>query len=113
MADLVTKYMSDSGAVPTLDALAATSNTAEIGSGTNTFLVLRNTNASPRTVTVVVPGNTAYGQAWPDIVMTLAATTGELWIPLRKQYADPNVPGRATFTVDVTAGVSAAVVRHS
>jgi len=103
--------MSDTGALPVISALAATSNTAEVGSGINTFLVLRNTNASSRTVTMVVPGNTSYGVANPDPTYNLGANTGELWIPLRKAFLDPNDPGRCTFTVTDTAGVSAAVVR--
>ncbi len=103
--------MSDTGVVPTLDPLADTSNTAPVGTGRDTFLVLRNNNASTRTVDIVVAGNTDYGKPLPDGQWTLAATTGEVWIPLRRAYVDPNVPGGCTFTVSATAGVSAAVVR--
>lgn len=110
MAALVTKYLANSGVVPTLDAIAEASNTAEIGSGNNRFLVLRNSNAATRTVTIVVAGSTEYGEPWPDRSLTLPADTGELWIPLRKDYADPNTPGRCTVTLSATAGVTGAVV---
>lgn len=113
MAALVTKFLADTGVVPTLDALAAVSNTVEYGSGRDTFLVLRNSNAATRTVAIVVAGTTAYGEPLPDKAFSLAALTGELWIPLRREYADPNVSGRATVTVEATAGVTGAVVRVS
>lgn len=111
MAILAAKNLNDSGAIPTLDALVDVSNTAPVGSGRDTFLVLRNSNAATRTVDIVVAGNTDYGVALPDKQWTLAATTGEVWIPLRRAYVDPNVPGRCTFTVSATAGVTGAVVQ--
>lgn len=111
VANLATKTLADSGAVPVLDALAATSNSAAIGNGRNTFLVLRNTNVATRAVAIVVAGDTEYGQPLPDRAITLAATNGELWIPLRRSYADPNTPGRVTFTVTPFADVTAAVVQ--
>jgi len=109
----VTKTLADSGAVPALDPLADTSNTAEYGNGRNTFLVLRNTNASTRTVNITVAGVTDYSEPLPDRSFNLAANTGELWVPLRRAYADPNIPGRVTFTVSAVDGVSTAVVRVS
>ena len=113
MANLAIKTPNDNGAYPTLDALADTSNTAPYGNGRDTLLLLENSNAATRTVDIVVAGTTEYGAALPDQQYTLAANTGRLMIPLRKAYADPNVPGRVTFTVSAVDGVSAAVVRVS
>lgn len=113
MANLVTKVPNDNGAYPTLDNLAEVSNTAEFGTGHNTVLLLENTNAATRTVDIVVAGETDYGMAYPDRQYTLAATTGRLMIPLRRRYADPNVPGRVTFTVSAFADVKACVLRVS
>lgn len=110
MANLALKQLSDTGAVPTLDPIADLVPSVPIGNGHSNWLVLRNSNAATRTVTIVVPGNTSYGEPYPDKVYTLAANIGELWIPLRKDYADPNTPGRATVTLSAFTNVTGAVV---
>jgi hypothetical protein len=115
MAVLSTQALVNAGTPPTLGA-KATSDTAEVGNGKNTFLVVRNTDSNAKTVTVVAPGNNSYGSANPDPTFALAAgnvTPTERWIPLRKEYADPSVAGigRCTVTVDNATGVTCAVVR--
>lgn len=94
------------------------SDTAAIGTGSNSFLVYKNTDATnTRTVTIAVPGNTSYGQVNPPAVYTLATTSGEVWIPLRKAYDQgTSSPGNALITVTGTGfptGVTVALVRHS
>lgn len=106
MAALTTQSIVDAGTKPTF-AAAAASDTAAIDS--RTFVVYKNTSGSPVTVTVVVPGNTEYGQPYPDPALVLAATTGELWIPLHKIYDDGT--GRATITTSAQTNVTVAVVR--
>jgi hypothetical protein len=112
MAALTTFKLSDAGTAPTLGAVAA-SDTAEVGNGKNTFYVVKNGSGSPVTVTIVVPGNTTYGEATPDKVVTVPATTGEKWIPLRKEYADAANAGvgRCTITTSDQTSVTAAVVQ--
>jgi hypothetical protein len=110
MAALTTQNIVDAGTKPTF-AAASTSDTAEIGTGHNTFLVYKNTDATTEAITVVAPGTTPYGQPFPDPVLTIAATTGELWIPLRKEYDDGS--GRATVTMASATGITVAVVRIS
>lgn len=113
MAVLTTQHIVDAGTKPNfaLDTVGV-SNTAEIGNGRNTFLVVKNASGASITVTVVVPGNVDYGQATPDPVFTVAATTGEAWIPLRQAFYDPNAGvGRATVTVSLATSVTAAVVQ--
>ena len=110
MAALTTQNIVAAGTAPTFGA-AASSDTAEVGNGVNTFVVYKNTNASTRTVTVTVPGNLSYGQASPDPTFTLGATTGELWIPLRKEYDAGDGSGRCTITLSATTNVTVAVVR--
>lgn len=112
MADLSTQNIVAAGTAPTFGA-AALSDTAEIGNGGNTFVVYKNTNASGRTVTITAPGNTDYGEPNPDPALSLAATTGELWIPMRKDYDPGDGTGRATITVDDATDVTVAVVRMS
>lgn len=115
MAALVTQPLVDAGTKPTFGAVSA-SDTAEVGNGSNVFYVIKNgdgTNA--KTVTITVPGNTTYGEAAPDKVVTVALSS-EAWIPLRKEYTDGAVagPGRCTIAVTGTGGlgsVTAAVVK--
>ena len=107
MALLTTYSMADAGTAPTFVA-AASSDTVTYAA--SVFVVYRNTNASTRTVTITVPGNTSYGQALPDPILTLGATTGELWIPLRALYQD-SATGLVTFTLSATTNVTVSVVR--
>lgn len=115
MAALTTQSLVDAGTAPTMGAKAL-SDTAEVGNGKNTFLRIRNTDSGTKVVTIVVPGNTSYGQTNPDPTFSLAAgnvTPTEYWIPLRKEYADAAVAGvgRCTVTVDNITGVTVAVVQ--
>ena len=74
------------------------------------FLLYENTNAATRDITVVVPG-TLYGQARPDIVRTIAATTGRALIgPLVADLADPTT-GLITITTSAQTGVTVAACR--
>lgn len=112
MAALTTRFIVDAGTAPTTGA-ASVSDTAEVGTGTDTFLYYENTGTQ-KTVTVVVPGNTVYGQPNPDPALTLTATTGRLWIPLRKVYDQGDGTGRCVVTMAPDAtGVTVAVVRMS
>lgn len=97
MAALTTFPLVDAGTKPTFVNSSA-SDTAEVGNGKNTFLVYKNTGGSAAVVTIVVPGNNTYGQANPDPAITVALTTGENWIPLRKEYDAGDGSGRATIT---------------
>lgn len=110
MAALSTQNIVDAGTAPTFAAAAATSNTAEVGNGKNTFYVVKNGDASSKTVTITVPGTTDYGQPTPDPVITVAAGE-EAWIPLRKVYDQADGTGRAIVTLSATTSVTHAVVR--
>lgn len=111
MAALTTQKIVDAGTPPTFVAATA-SDTAVVGNGLNTFVVYKNTSATPCSVTVVAPGNTSYGQANPDPLLTLPITTGELWIPMRKAYDPGDGTGRATLTTSAqAAGITVAVVQ--
>lgn len=112
MAALVTRNIVNAGTAPTTGA-ASVSDTAEVGNGGNTFLYYENTGTQ-KTVTIVAPGNNAYGQPNPDPALTLTATTGRLWIPLRKEFDQGDGTGRCVVTMAPDAtGVTVAVVRMS
>lgn len=115
MAALTTQTLVNAGTAPNFGA-AAVSDTVEVGNGRNTFVVYRNADAvNVKTVTISVPGNTSYGQPTPDPAIAVPAS-GQVWIPLRKEFADASGAGvgRATLTVSGTGGatdVTVAVVR--
>lgn len=96
MADLSTNLIVDAGTKPTFVAATA-SDTGVIGSGHNTFAVYRNGSASSKTVTVIAPGTTDYGQLNPDPAIVIAASA-EAWIPLRGDYDPGDGTARATLT---------------
>lgn len=109
MAALATQYITDAGTGPTYSTATA-SDTADVGTGSDTFLVCRNTTATAVTVSITPVGTTPYGVAWPAKTVTVPITNGERFIPLRKEYA--NDVNRATIvTTNVAAGVTVAVVR--
>lgn len=112
MAVLSVQSLVNAGTAPTFSA-PTTSDTARYGNGLNTFLVYKNTDSSTHTVTIVVPGNNSYGQPNPDPTYTVAATTGQVWIPLRRDYDDGNSTASATVTLDAVTGVTVALVRLS
>ena len=108
MAALTTQTITSAGATITY-ALAAASDTAEIGGGGDTFLHLKNTSAAPATYTIQVPGTTFFGATTPDNGITVPAGQ-ERMVMLRKEYDDGT--GRATVTTSPTGtGVTLAVVR--
>jgi|SRR5690606_911997 len=107
MAALPTQALVNAGTAPTFAAPTA-SDTAEVGKGV--FAVYRNTHASESaTVTVVVPGQTSYGQDTPDVIYTVAAES-ECWIPLTHLAYRDAESGRVTIT---TSGgtLEAAIVK--
>jgi hypothetical protein len=74
------------------------------------FLIVKNGNASADSCVVVIPGN-EYGQARPDVTVSVPGSGGERWIgPFTPDMADP-VTGLVTITHSVTATVTAALVR--
>lgn len=112
MATLSVQSMVDAGTKPT-GVLPGATDRADVGSGTNSFLVYTNTSATPVTVTVVGAGNTSYGVAKPSNVLSLVITTGELWIPLRKEYDQGDGLGAQITTSAQPAGALVKLVRFS
>lgn len=102
----------DAGTPPTF-AAAAASQTVDIGSGHNTFVVVKNGSGASVTAGITVAGNTDYGQPWPDPSITVAASA-EVWIPIRKDYDPGDGSNAATVTVGGTlTSVTIAAVRVS
>lgn len=108
MAALTVQSIVDAGTKPPSQNSSA-SDTATYDNGRNSFLVYRNTGGSIAVLTIVVAGNNAYGQANPDPVINVPATTGEVWIPLRREMDD----GNGTSTVTVTGTNTGATLQVS
>lgn len=107
MAEIAVFTVTVAGGAPTLGN-AASGDTAKVGPGY--VLYAKNSNGATRTITIAYPGNLPSGDAIPDKVYTLAATTGEQWIPLLAEYADPT-SGQAAITWEATAGVTRIVLK--
>lgn len=98
----------------TVPTLAAAANGGDGGpTGPNTYLLVTNSNAATRVVTVAVPGNTWNGVATPDTAITVPAIAGAVYgmvfIPLDSRYNDPAL-GRAAWTYSTEVGLSVAVL---
>lgn len=106
MALIATHSVTVAGTPPTF-ATAAAGDTARVGN--HLTLIVKNASGASITVTMVYPGNLPSGDAIPDKVYTVPATTGEQWIPLLEQYADPTT-GQASITYSATTSVTRAVV---
>lgn len=91
-------------------AAAAAADTAAVGPGL--VLIVKNASGSSVTVTIATPGNLPTGDAYPDKTYTVAATTGEQWIPLLTDYRDP-ADTYAHISYSATTSVTRAVVRNA
>lgn len=107
MALLTVNDIVHAGTKPTFVA-ASSSDTAPTGSGHNTFAVYKNAGALPVTLTVTAPGTNSYGEPNPDPTYTIGATTGEVWVPLHREY---DVDGLTTLALSGTTSVTVAIVK--
>lgn len=107
MALLSIQQVAITGTTPSYGAVAASDT---IVPDDRAFLIVKNASGTVDNVVVVVPGST-YGQANPDVTVTVPITTGERWIgPMTAALADP-ASGLITVTHSQTASVTCALVR--
>lgn len=109
MALLAPQQLGYAGTLPTLGAAGATDTVAP---DDRVFLWYKNTNAATRDITVVTPtALNQFGQSLPDIVVTIAVTTGEEMIgPMVPALADPTT-GLITVTTSAQTNLTVAAVR--
>jgi len=81
MAALVTQLIGLPSVLPTFAAATVTTGDTVVA-GNDTFVVVKNGGGSPTAVTVVVPGTDEYGNAKPDLAVSVVNGT-ERYIPLR------------------------------
>lgn len=73
-------------------------------------LLVRNGDATSKTVTIVVPGNTKHGQAEPDVAVVVAAGASTLIGPFDADLRDPN-DGFVDITYSAVTSVTVAAVQ--
>jgi hypothetical protein len=103
MATLALSTIVDAGTEPTYVAASA-ADLAPIGSGHNTFVAYKNTDANIKTLTITSYDVSDNGDTQSPHVVSLPATTGFVKIPLRKSYDDGT--GYAHIAVTGTGGVT-------
>lgn len=109
MAALTIQKAVDAGTVPSFVLNTVTlSDTAQVGNGHNTVLWYKNTDTNIKTLTIPSQFIMDNGSLGPNTVFTLAASTGQVVIPLRKSY-DDGVNG-ATVNLTGTGGVTGVTV---
>jgi hypothetical protein len=77
--------------------------------GDRVVLHVRNADVSAKTVTVVVPGNTKYGQAAPDVTVTVPAGGQTVIGPFPPDLADP-ADGQVDVLYSAVTSVTVALV---
>jgi hypothetical protein len=93
-----------------LVAAAGGGDTAETGAGV--FLVVKNASGSSITVTVATPETFDGDLTLADRTVSVAATTGQSFIPLTSRYRDPTT-GVAAITYSGVTTVTVGVFRVS
>jgi hypothetical protein len=73
----------------TVTMAAATALGDKVAANPKGVLKVTNGDASAKTVTIVVPGNTKFGQADPDIAVVVAAGATAYIGPLAQDLSDP------------------------
>ena len=92
----------------TLVAAAGGGDTAETGGGV--FLVVKNASGASITVTLVTPEVFDGDLTLLDRAVSVAATTGQSFIPLTSRYRDPTT-GVASITYSAVTSVTVGVFR--
>jgi hypothetical protein len=109
MALLTPQTAAVTGTVLTMAAASGGGDT--IVGGSTTFLLVRNGDASSKTVTVVRPGTT-YGTADPDIEVVVTAGNIAIIGPIPSEFADPT-DGYVDVTYSAVTSVTVAAVRSA
>lgn len=108
MALLTTQTITKAGLNP-VNAVAANAGGDTVRVSDRTFLYVKNADASAKTVTIDVPGNTDYGVAKPEVVVTVAAGAIAFIGPIDTTFLQPgSSPGTANVTYSAVTSVTVA-----
>lgn len=108
MATLAYTQVGIAGTLPGLAAAAGGGD--KVPPNDRGALMVVNGSGGSINVTLVVPGNTKYGQANPDVVVAVAAGATKLIGPLPADLADP-ADGLVAFTYSAVTTVTVAAVQ--
>jgi hypothetical protein len=108
MALLASQSGVKGGVALTFTACAGGGDT--VRTGDRTYLLFKNADASSKTITIAVPGNTAYAQANPANAVVVAAGVTSLIGPIDAQFATPGTnPPTAAITYSAVTSCTIAV----
>ena len=105
MAALTTQQIAVTGVNPTYASASGGGDTVEAGDGI--FIHIKNGDSGSHTVTVAVPG-TEYGQARPDVTVTVPAGESR-FIQIPRSLADTD--GRIHLSYSAVTSVTIAALR--
>lgn len=109
MALLSSQPITKAGLV--LSEVAASGGGDTIRVGDRNFLYIHNSDASSKTVTIAVAGNTTYGQAKPQLPVVVAAGAYALVGPIDSDFLQPGTsPGVANITYSAVTNLKVAAV---
>lgn len=112
MAQLTVQTMTTAGMTPTY---AAAANSSTIGASDaltgGVFLHVKNTNGSSMTVTITDPGASAAGSTVTSAAITVAATTGDVMIPILPAHVN-NSTQAVAITYSALTSVTVAAIRR-
>ena len=111
MALLTTQSITKAGLNP-LASVACTAGGDTVRIADRTFLIFKNADASAKTITLDVPGNTDYGVAKPDVAVIVAAGNTAVIGPIDSTFLQPgSSPGTANITYSAVTGCTISAVQ--
>lgn len=112
IVDLTPTVLSTAGSAPNYATDLVSTDVYRVRNPGNVVLNFKNIAGTSRTVTVDVPSTVA-GQAVPDFVYTIPATTGDIWVaPLPPSVVNDDA-GNIVFSVSAGDGLSVAPIQVS
>jgi len=111
MALLTTQSIVRAGLNP-MASSACTAGGDTVRVSDRTFLLFKNADASPKTITIGVSGNTIYGQANPQNAVIVAAGNTALIGPIDSTFLTPSTtPGTAAITYSAVTSCTIAALQ--
>lgn len=107
MSTLAYQQSTIGGTAVTLAAASAGGD--KVAPNANGALMVRNGDAAAKTVTIVVPGNTKYGQPDPDVSVVVAAGATAMVGPFPQDLA--GVDGLVSVTYSAVTSVTVGAVQ--
>lgn len=107
MAVVNRQVVSPAVTTPTYNAATAGAGGDLIAHPVGAIVIIRNASGSPITGTVTATALLPSGGTYPNLVVTVPATTGERWVTLGPEFVDANGQAKIVWSAvtDVTFAV--------